>query len=128
MTLAALVEEDYGNAKLLNLSDRDADSKWMLDSGCTYHMTPYKSWFESYRLEDGEHVLLGSNRASKVLGQGTTRLKSYNGQDFVLYGVRFAPKLKRNLKSLGVNDQLGYVFREEQSEMSVTKGKNVGPK
>ncbi|GJY95608.1 hypothetical protein Tco_0511969 [Tanacetum coccineum] len=43
---------------------------WIVDSGCTKHMTGNKRLFTSYKAYDGKHVVFGSNLKDKVIGGG----------------------------------------------------------
>ncbi|GJX29942.1 integrase, catalytic region, zinc finger, CCHC-type containing protein [Tanacetum coccineum] len=41
---------------------------WIVDSGCTKHMTRNRRLFTSYKAYDGGHVVFGSNLKGKVVG------------------------------------------------------------
>ncbi|GJX34288.1 zf-CCHC domain-containing protein [Tanacetum coccineum] len=41
---------------------------WIVDSGCTKHMTGNRRFFTSYKAYDGGHVIFGSNLKGKVVG------------------------------------------------------------
>ncbi|GJS73911.1 retrovirus-related pol polyprotein from transposon TNT 1-94 [Tanacetum coccineum] len=41
---------------------------WIVDSGCTKHMTGNRRLFTSYKAYDGGHVVFGSNLKGKVIG------------------------------------------------------------
>ncbi|GJX39521.1 retrovirus-related pol polyprotein from transposon TNT 1-94 [Tanacetum coccineum] len=43
---------------------------WIVDSGCTKHMTGNRRLFTSYKAYDGGHVVFGSNLKGKVVGGG----------------------------------------------------------
>ncbi|GJY61168.1 retrotransposon protein [Tanacetum coccineum] len=43
---------------------------WIVDSGCSKHMTGNRSLFTSYKAYDGGHVVFGSNLKGKVIGGG----------------------------------------------------------
>lgn len=49
----------------------------------------------------------------------------HDGVDRLLRNVRYVPKLKRNLISLGTLDADGYSFKSEHGQMKVTKGSLV---
>lgn len=44
---ASLAEEDYESSEALAVTQQDSIREWILDSGCSFHMTPNKDWFES---------------------------------------------------------------------------------
>ncbi|GJT89354.1 putative reverse transcriptase domain-containing protein [Tanacetum coccineum] len=43
---------------------------WIVDSGCTKHMTGNRRLFTSYKAFDGGHAIFGSNLKGKVVGGG----------------------------------------------------------
>ena len=60
-----VVEKD-DSAFTVSLSASHFD-KWILDSGCSYHMCPLKDWFSSFEEFDGV-VLMGNDNACKTMG------------------------------------------------------------
>jgi len=118
---ATVAETGYDSAEALNISHQDSSQSWVLDSGCTYHMSPNKSWFEDLKIEHGGSVLLGNNKACKVISTGNIRIKMFDGIERVLDNVRFIPELKRNLISLGTLDEQGYNFHSENGNLFVSK-------
>lgn len=72
---AAVVEEGYESAEVLLISKSDSNKEWILDFGCSYHMCPNKSWFETLQETNVGIVLLGNNKACKVMGIGTIRIR-----------------------------------------------------
>jgi len=40
------------------LSGTQYSNEWILDSGCSYHMTPNKEWFEIYEPLNGGSILM----------------------------------------------------------------------
>nr|KYP47740.1 Retrovirus-related Pol polyprotein from transposon TNT 1-94 [Cajanus cajan] len=74
--------------------------EWILvNFGCSFHMTPNKDWFKTYNQVDGGTVLLGNNKACKVIGIGFVRLRMFDGMDRVL---------QRNLKKLRIDNGLEF--------------------
>jgi len=47
-------------------------------------MSPNKEWFETYKQIDGGSMLLGNNKACKVVGIGSIRQRMYDGVKAVL--------------------------------------------
>ena len=58
-------------------------------------------------------VLLGNNRPCKVQGIGSVRIRFHSGAERVLTNVRYFPELKRNLISLEMLDELGFLIKIE---------------
>ena len=88
-------------------------------------MTPNKAWFEDFKQEDGGVVLLGNNRPCKVQGIHSVRIKMHNDGERILTNVRFILELKRNLISLGMLDELGYMIKVEAGTLKILKGSLV---
>ncbi|GJW95553.1 retrovirus-related pol polyprotein from transposon TNT 1-94 [Tanacetum coccineum] len=65
---------------------------WIMDSGCTKHMTENRRLFSSYKAYDDGHVVFGSNLKGKVIGRGNithdsitvTNVEHVNGLAFNL--------------------------------------------
>ena len=58
---------------LVVTTDSNKDD-WILNSGCSYHMTPNKHWFETYEEVSGGKVIMGNDAACKVVEIGTVRI------------------------------------------------------
>ena len=65
--------------------------------------------------------MLGNNKPCIVQGMGSIRLKMFNGQETLLIGVRYVPKLKRNLISINMFDTLAYTTQIEHGMMKIFK-------
>ena len=93
------------NKKAMKIETKEEDS--ILGSRCTYNMTSKKNWFVDYKLQEGDSVYMGNNQNYEIIGVGSVLLKLSNNMEVLLKGVRHVPKLKRNLISLGMLDDLG---------------------
>ncbi|KAH9682681.1 hypothetical protein KPL71_027445 [Citrus sinensis] len=124
---AAIASEDegYDSAGVLLASETQTNSKWILDSGCSYHMCPDQNLFTTYNAFNGGEVLMGNNTMCKVVGLGTIRFKMFDGMIRELRDVRHIPDLKRNLISLGTLDQIGCSIKVESGVMKVVRGSIV---
>lgn len=49
--------DGYEPAEVLMVANRDCPEEWILDSGCTFHMTPLKHYFSEINEFDGGKVL-----------------------------------------------------------------------
>ena len=85
-------------------------------------MTPNKSWFETFKDQDGGEVFLGNNKSCKIKRIVTIRIRLHNALEKVMTNVRCIPELKRNLISLGVLDDLGYTVKLEASFIKIMRG------
>lgn len=64
---AEVAADDYDSSKALVVSESEARNEWILDLGCSFHMSPHKDWFESLKKTLEGSVLLRNNKACKVL-------------------------------------------------------------
>ncbi|WZZ16971.1 hypothetical protein YC2023_110060 [Brassica napus] len=121
----------------------------VLDTGCSYHMTYKKKWFETLRDVNGGSVRMGNKTTSKVRGVVTVRIKNEDGSMFLLTGVRYIRQMDQNLLSVGTmeeaknvnfsvathdtKDKLDYVqqkvnLRVEGATQYEVEMKDLGPK
>ncbi|KAK2414224.1 cysteine-rich RECEPTOR kinase [Trifolium repens] len=118
----ATSDEGYESAGALAVTSWEPEKSWVMDSGCSYHMCPRKEYFETLELKEDGVVRLGNDKACKVQGVGTIRLKMFDDRDFLLKNVRYIPELKRNLISISMFDGLGYSTRIERGVMRISHG------
>ncbi|KAA0038009.1 Retrovirus-related Pol polyprotein from transposon TNT 1-94 [Cucumis melo var. makuwa] len=118
-------ETGYESAEVLMVSHRDIQDAWIMDSGCTYHMTPNQDFLINFQKSDGGKVLLGDNGTCEVKGTGSVLIATHDGMIRMLTNVRYVPELKRNLISLDELDRSCYTIKYENGIMKVTKGSLV---
>ncbi|KAK4590942.1 hypothetical protein RGQ29_021226 [Quercus rubra] len=82
-------------------------------------MTPKKDWFDTYKPYNDGMVQMGNDATCPVIGNGTMKIKMFDGVVRVLSNVRHVLDLRKNLISLGVLNDLGYSY---SSNMKITKG------
>ncbi|GJS47454.1 retrotransposon protein, putative, ty1-copia subclass [Tanacetum coccineum] len=97
----------------------------IMDSGCSYHMTPRLDIFFDFLECDGGSVQLGDNRECKIRGIGKVRVQLRDGSSFVLNNVRYIPELKRNLISLGTLEKEGFTVKMQSGKVKVINGSRV---
>ncbi|GJW81785.1 retrotransposon protein, putative, ty1-copia subclass [Tanacetum coccineum] len=97
----------------------------IMDSGCSYHMTPRLDILFDFLECDGGSVQLGDNRECKIRGIGKVRLQLKDGSSFVLHNVRYIPELKRNLISLGTLEKEGFTVKMQSGKVKVINGSRV---
>ncbi|XP_038904482.1 uncharacterized protein LOC120090851 [Benincasa hispida] len=111
------------NLKADEGSDKNLD--WVLDSRCSFHMTPHKDWLSTYRDLDGGSVYMGNNNSCPVVGISSVSLKLEDRSVKLLRNVRHVPKLKRNLISLGMCDSIDCEYRGKEGYCEVLKNSFV---
>ncbi|KAH9687889.1 Integrase catalytic domain-containing protein [Citrus sinensis] len=122
---AVAEEEGYESAGVCIATDSKYRGKWVLDSGCTFHMSPYKSYFTDYYEYNSGTVMMGNNVVCKIMGISNISLKLHDGTIRELKQVRYVPELKRNLISLGMLDQMGCSVRIKSGELMIVKDSHV---
>ena len=84
-------------------------------------MTSKKNWSVDYKSQEGDSVYMGNNQDCEIIGVGLVLLKLFDNREVLLKGVRHVPKLKRNLVSLGMLDDLGCFIYIERGLMKVKR-------
>ena len=74
---------------------------WILDSACSHHYIPNRSWFTTYIKMDEGSVTLGDDHPCRVAGIESIQMKMFDGMVRMLTNVKHVPDLKKNLMSLG---------------------------
>jgi hypothetical protein len=94
---------------------------WLIDSGCSRHMTGNKKWFPSLTpLSRKEYVTFGDDKKGKVLGISVIKVNDH----FTLNDVALVDKLRYNLffiSQLVVVD-LDVLFRKSGSRVLDSSG------
>ena len=93
-----------------------------MDSTCSYHMTPNKDWFNTYRLVNSSSILMGNDASCKVVGIRNIRVKMFDGVIRTLCDVRYVPNLRKNPISLGTLDSNGFNYKSTNGVIKVSKG------
>jgi hypothetical protein len=93
----------FRNEKCFNNEENDSfladkEAKWIIDSGATSHMSPYKYEFINFK-KNHSHVKLGDNKVITSIGRGDTKY---------LKNVMYVPTLKYGLISISKLDKDGY--------------------
>jgi hypothetical protein len=74
--------------------DGGLEDTWLMDSGCSRHMTGNKKWFSSLTpLSHMEYVTFGDDKKGKVLGTGVIKVNDC----FTLNDVALMDRLRYNL-------------------------------
>jgi hypothetical protein len=101
--------------------DKGLENKWLMDSGCSRHMTGNKKWFSNLTpLSHKEYVTFGDDKKGKVHGIGIIKVNDY----FTLNNVSLVVKLRYNLLSVSqlVDDDLDALFRKSGSQVLESSG------
>ncbi|CAL8117258.1 unnamed protein product [Prunus armeniaca] len=96
-------------------------SFYLLISLCSYHMCSNKSWFDTYDVDYDIEFMIGDSSVCRVEGIGTIKVKMHDGVVRTLGMVRYIPKLKKNLISLGTFDKNGYSYKAKGGKLIISK-------
>jgi len=104
---------------LASLSTHVDHEAWLIDSGASFHFTPYREWFCEYGKCDGGHVFLGDDRKARIIGCGKVKLKLQGGRVRTLPGVLHIHALARNLIFVSKLDDTGVktMFKKDTYKM-----------
>lgn len=109
------------DGEVLNVVDGEVESKWILDSGCSFHTCPHKRWFCEITKSCLGSVLPGNDEICPVEGIGKIKIRLHDGSVRVLTDVRYIPGLKRNLISLGTLEEKGCIFKSDNGVITVER-------
>ena len=93
-----------------------------MDSACSFHVTPHRNWFDTYRSINCGSVRMGNDATCTIIGMGTIKIKMSDGVVRTLEEVRHIPDMRKNLISLKTLDSKGYSYKSENEIMKVSKG------
>lgn len=117
---------------LLGFADVTADT-WVLDTGCSFHMTCRRDWIMDFEETETGKVRMGNDTYSEVKGIGNIRVENADGSTILLSQVRYIPEMSKNLISLGTLEDKGCWFESREGVLKIYKddllvlmGKNKG--
>jgi len=92
------------HAFIANQCPRLESNKWIIDSGCTSHMTCNKDYFTEFKPIHGKVYLAGRYNVLESRGIGTIKVKVQDNKDItkyvIMYDVIYVPNLQNNLLSV----------------------------
>ena len=81
-------------------SGSDLSESWLIDSGCTYHMTNDKELFKELRSTEISKVKIGNGQHIAVKGKGIIAITSCSSTKLIS-DVLYIPKIDQNLLIVG---------------------------
>jgi hypothetical protein len=117
---ASIVETLDSGEALMVTSNIDKHVAWVLDSACTFHICSHRDWFSNY-----VDVTIGDESPLEILGIGSIQIKVHDGTFKILTNVRYVPRMRRNLISLGTLEAMGYKYAVDNGVLKVTQGNRV---
>ncbi|KAL6210823.1 hypothetical protein ACLB2K_016055 [Fragaria x ananassa] len=125
-TANIIIRKDEDDCELLVvMSSSNAFRDWIMDTGCTFHMCAIREWFDTFEESSIGEVFRGDDSPCRILGIGSVKIKMHDGVVRKLENVRYIPKLRKNLISLGTLDKAGYRYSSKEGRLKVIKGSLV---
>jgi hypothetical protein len=104
--------------------DGGLEDMWLMDFGCSQHMTRNKKWFSSLTpLSHKEYVTFGDDKKGKMLGTDVIKVNDC----FTLNDVILVDRLRYNLLSVSqlCDADSNVLFRKSDSHVLDYSGKRV---
>lgn len=93
-------QENSGALSAKSHTFSEDKNTWIVDSGATSHMTPYREYFTSFqKLTEPHLIYLGDGRKLEAHGQGNVQFTS-NRKTGSLTSILWVPDIKENLFSV----------------------------
>eukprot|EP00253_Pinus_taeda_P005090 PITA_05090 len=105
---------------------------WYLDSGASFHMYGDKNLFSTLEEKDLQmQIEMGDDRKYRVSGEGTVVFQREHEAPLTLTDVKYVPGLKKNLVSIAMLEDKGYVVAFSKGKIflrhiSIGKTKRIG--
>mgnify|MGYP003740606461 FL=1 len=109
-----------GDEECLHVTDENVE--WVVDTAASYHATPTREFFTSYKAGDFGTVKMGNTSYSKIVGIGDVCVRTSLGCTLTLTDVRHVPDLRLNLISGVALDKMGYENYFGNGKWKLTKG------
>ncbi|XP_073136937.1 uncharacterized protein [Henckelia pumila] len=105
----SVASDGYESSNVLLDAITESNKNWIMDSGFSFHMSPHRNWFHDFKEVEGGSVLLGNNKACKIMGVGNIKLKLDDGCERLFSSVRLAHVSERGLQEL---NKQGLLFND----------------
>lgn len=125
LMVTSMCSTSASSSSVNSVSDALGESEWLVESGCTFHISPYKNLFSSVKEVENGCVSLANKLKCKVVGVGGIFLKFDSGTVFTLKNVRYVPDLCYNLLSCAALEEDGLEGRWGKGIMKILKGSLV---
>nr|CAN68520.1 hypothetical protein VITISV_011970 [Vitis vinifera] len=107
-------------------ANKSTSKSWLVDSGCTNHMTNNQDLFRELDRTIISKVRIGNGEYIPVKGKGTVAIESQTGLKLI-YDVLFVPDIDQNLLSVGqlVEKEFKVYFEDRNCIIKDAEGKEV---
>uniref|UniRef100_A0A803LIT3 Retrovirus-related Pol polyprotein from transposon TNT 1-94-like beta-barrel domain-containing protein n=1 Tax=Chenopodium quinoa TaxID=63459 RepID=A0A803LIT3_CHEQI len=101
-SVSLVSSDEIGDALILSV-DSPIES-WILDSGASFHSSPCKEIFQNFKSGKFGMLYLVDDEPLDIMGKEDVMIKTSSGSSWKLKDVRYIPKLRKNLISMGQLD------------------------
>nr|GEW92020.1 retrovirus-related Pol polyprotein from transposon TNT 1-94 [Tanacetum cinerariifolium] len=117
----AIAKGDSDGDVYLAIDTKKSRDELIVDSGCTFHMIPHRSWFTTYESFNGGNVYMGNHYICPVIGKANGCKYSGEGGVMKIFKVSFSPGIHRT------RDALDYIHSDLWGPSPVTSrgGKKI---
>ncbi|GKV37174.1 hypothetical protein SLEP1_g45233 [Rubroshorea leprosula] len=128
--IAEIVEEEEHLFMAIKIGDCSASilssDSWLIDNGCSNHMTPNVAIFKSLDRKYNSKVKLGNGELMEVKGKGVATVETQTGIKYI-HDVLFVPNINYSLISVGQLIEHGYVlhFHDKICEVEDESGSKM---
>lgn len=107
-------------------SDSEASNSWLIDSGCTNHMTNDQALFTEIDKTLISKIKIGNGEFISVKGKGTVAIESLTGLKHIT-DVLYVPDIDKNLLSVGQLIEKGFkvIFEDKWCLIKDARSKDV---
>jgi len=107
-------------------ASKHSSDYWLIDSGCTNHMTNDENLFKQLDKCSVSKVRIGNGEYIPVKGKGTVAIEGNSGIKLIS-DVLFVPEIDQNLLSVGQLLEKGYsfVFKDKLCSISDPAGLEI---
>ncbi|KAH9782217.1 hypothetical protein KPL71_008805 [Citrus sinensis] len=104
----------------------ESSESWLIDSGCTNHMTHNKDLFRELSNANSSKVRVGNGTYIAVKGKGTIAITTFSGTKFIS-DVLYVPEIDQNLLSVAQLIEKGnkVVFEDKVCLIKDADGKDI---
>lgn len=118
---ASIAQAQRVEPLMLAASERHTDDAWILDSGCSYHMTCRRDLMFDVEKVNGGKILMGNDTFCEISAIGKVKIVNSNGTEVILSQVRYSSTARRNLISLGQLETNGCWYQSKDYRMRIYK-------
>ncbi|KAL6319440.1 hypothetical protein AAG906_014115 [Vitis piasezkii] len=133
---ATIIEENSNTANVLSVTVTNLGDEWILDLGCSYHMSPNRNWFNTYQPIDSGKKINGIYmlQGSTVIGTldyihsdlwGPSQIVSHGDERYMLTFIDdYSRKdwTRKHIKHLRIDNSMQYC-RKKFNEFCKNEGK-----